>query len=193
MRFTINYTSIVQLLALTLVLLQQQNSVIAQPLQNCSCTPLIYRWTLDFSKTCGTDEDINVDIGPGKGILSAECNIRVENPAFAMTEDSLVPVKVLGYQLIELGQSFERIKVYAESFGSSSPLLDGAEIEFTSETAAVVDEVSGGFVIFVTAENASGETIELQWIMLFSNLCEKDVFKPGDSVGWIVFVSDHDI
>ena len=193
MRFTINYTSIVQLLALTLVLLQQQNSVIAQPLQNCSCTPLIYRWTLDFSKTCGTDEDINVDIGPGKGITSAECNIRVENPAFAMTEDSLVPVKVLGYQLIELGKSFERIKVDAESFGSSSPLLDGAEIEFTSETAAVVDEVSGGFVIFVTAENASGETIELQWIMSFSNLCEKDVFKPGDSVGWIVFVSDHDI
>ena len=193
MRFTINYTSIVQLLALTLVLLQQQNSVIAQPLQNCSCTPLIYRWTLDFSKTCGTDEDINVDIGPGKGITSAECNIRVENPAFAMTEDSLVPVKVLGYQLIELGQSFERIKKDAESFGSSSPLLDGAEIEFASETAAVVDEVSEGFVVFVTAENALGETIDLQWIVTFSNLCEKDVFKLGDSVGWMVFVSDHDI
>lgn len=193
MRSTINYTSIVQLLALTLVLLQHQNSVIAQPLQNCSCTPLIYRWTLDFSKTCGTDEDINVDIGPGKGITSAECNIRVENPAFAMTEDSLVPVKVLGYQLIELGESFERIKVDAESFGSSSPLLDGAKIEFTSETAAVVDEVSEGFVVFVTAENALGETIDLQWIVTFSNLCEKDVFKPGDSVGWMVFVSDHDI
>jgi hypothetical protein len=166
----------------------------AQSDRICSCAPLAYQWKLDFSQTCdysttgNPNGNIGTNIGPDKGVKSATCTVLIENQQFEMTEESLVPVLITGYQLIELGQSLERIKVEAGG-DDFIPLVDGGVLTFESTSKEEGGEIPGAFIAFVFAQNANGEEIELQWFTRYSNLCETDLFGNGDSMGWMVFVS----
>jgi hypothetical protein len=76
----------------------------------CSCTPLVYTWNLDFSKTCSRN-DININIGENTGIRSAACDVIDPNVIGPSNVTDFNPVVVTSYQIIELGLDLIPIKV----------------------------------------------------------------------------------
>ena len=57
-------------------------------------------------------------------------------------------------------------------------------------TAARENITSGGIQASVTAINANDERIQLNWIVIYTNLCEVLPFFHGNSLGWMEFVTD---
>ena len=159
----------------------------------CACTPREYKWKLDFSQTCdyayigNRDGIIGIDVGPDFGVKDANCAVLIENQ-ITDDENTLVPVKVTGYQIIEFGRNLQRIKAINEPEGFAG-LFDGDEVSFTSSFNSIQQEIPSAIIAYLFAENANGEKIELQWFVRFSNLCDTIPFKDGDHLGWTVFVS----
>mmetsp|Transcript_12580 Transcript_12580/g.23589 ORF Transcript_12580/g.23589 Transcript_12580/m.23589 type:complete len:416 (+) Transcript_12580:422-1669(+) len=158
----------------------------------CSCSPLVYRWTLDFSNICNFSSqgnpngNIGISVGPqGEAVESATCSVKIENPTSPVTERSLQPVLVKGFQFIELGDNLQRIKVMSTP-SNFQPLLDGGVLEFTSAAASGM-EMPTALIAFVFAENADGDDIQLEWLIRFSTLCDVVPFQVGDSLGWLRF------
>ncbi len=191
---TFNIQSLVwKCISLTVLL---ATTATAQNPPKCSCTPTVYRWKLDFDSFCDYSSNSNEDgtlgtnapeIGNDRGIESATCAVLNENQETETNSETFVPVKVSGYQLIELGQNLQRIKVES---GEALDLKDGDNITFSSVFDSDPSEIPRGFIAFIFAENAAGEVIELQWFVRFSNLCEIPPFEATNTMGWMVFVSD---
>jgi hypothetical protein len=158
----------------------------------CSCSPTVYRWTLDFASSCnfgpGIEQpSIGIDIGQDLGVTAAICKVSVVNPTNDL--DALVPVMVTGFQFIELDNNLETIKIESSSGGPDFiPLQDGDVLQYTSETASGT-EIPAAMAAFVFAENSQGTALQLEWFIDFSNLCETIPFQNDDSLGWLVFVS----
>lgn len=161
--------------------------------ETCSCSPLVYQWTLDFSNSCNfssqgnANGEIGIAVGPQEGVQSATCSVKIEKPTVAVTEESLQPVLVKGFQFVELGANLQRIKVMSNPL-NFVPLLDGGVLEFTSEAASGM-EMPSALIAFVFAENKDGDDIQLEWLIRFSTLCDVVPFQVGDSLGWMTFVS----
>jgi hypothetical protein len=159
----------------------------------CSCSPLVYRWTLDFSNSCNFSSqgnpsgDIGISVGLQEAVQSATCSVKIEKPTSPVTEESLQPVLVKGFQFVELGVNLQRIKVVSNPL-NFVPLLDGGALEFTSEAASGM-EMPSALIAFIFAENADGDDIQLEWLIRFSTLCDVAPFQVGDSLGWLKFVS----
>lgn len=126
----------------------------------------MYRWTLNFTKTCNGGLD-------NGGVTRFFCLV---------DDTSLVPVIVTGYTFTELDQDNQVVK--NNSTFPVIPLWSGGVLTFTSQL-----EIPKGFQATLIAENLSGEEIELEWFVIFSNLCEIDPFAIGDNMGWMVLVS----
>ncbi len=146
----------------------------------CSCAPLVYKWTFDFSKEC----PVKLANGSGDdgsfGVAITSCLI---DSVDGDTND-LVPVKVTEYLIFELDLDLTKLKTQG---GGSA--YNGDKISFISRTAAEANTIAGGMQVHVKAENAEGKKIELNWIMDYSNICELDTLEAGDEFGWIVLVS----
>ncbi len=160
----------------------------------CSCAPLIYKWKLDFSQTCNYNTvgnpngPIGTNIGPNQGAEFASCSLFSEAGGFGDESVSMIPVSIIGYQLIELGQNLQRIKVAREHGGDFVPFADGEILTFDSHYLIDESEMPRGFIIFLFAKNMDGIQIELQAMVRYSNLCDIPPFQEGDSLGWIVFL-----
>ena len=157
----------------------------------CSCAPLVYRWTLDFSSTCHYSSisnptgSIGISVGPDQGIKEAVCAII--NPEKQMTGDAVIPVKVKGYAWVEIGQQDQEIKVITSP--DDTELIDGDTLEFPSEFLSNPLETPKGLTVYLFAENEFGEEIDFQWLVRYSNSCDVPTFVAGDSMGWMIFVS----
>lgn len=181
---------ILKLSSLFLLSLAQTTFTYAQD-DVCSCSPSIYKWTLDFSSSCSytgfpdPDGSIGIDIGQGKGVSDASCQITMGNQ---LTSEA--PVKVTGYQIIEQDISATALKTESKS---NLNLNDGEEISYTSFTSMAGLEVEDyPFFLFVIvfAENGNGEEIQLETLVKFSGTCALEVFGNGDTIGWLKFVSN---
>ncbi len=157
--------------------------IVAQDI--CSCTPLVYEWKLDFERIC---EPTNVTVGPNEGIKRVFCSLEAA-PQFNSTKN-LMPIEIVSYTLIELNLDLTPLK--SESV-TNVTLTNGDLITFSSYTAANSSEFSGGFQVYLLGVNSALEAIILQWLVRYSNVCEKAPYKVGDSVGWLVFVSETTI
>jgi hypothetical protein len=151
----------------------------------CSCTPLIYEWKLDFNKTCSPR---NVTVGPNEGIMNVFCSIEAATKSNTTVAVDLKPVKVIEYQIIEL--NLELLPLKSESAKNVS-LMDGDLITFSSLTAVDPSQYSGGFQVSLLAVNSVLQDIVLEWLVRYSNLCEKIPYSIGDSIGWMVNVSQE--
>ncbi len=159
----------------------------------CSCAPLVYRWTLDFSQVCdfnsigNSNGIIGADVGEDEAIEFATCSIYTEYPD---EELSMIPVSVIRYQIIELGLNMQRLKEFSSTaLEDFVPLVHGQEITFDSTLQTVGGEIPKGLIVFAFAVNDKGDQIELQWMIRYSNFCEMYPLHNGDSLGWMVFVS----
>lgn len=146
-----------------------------------SCSPLVYTWRLDFSRSC-SPFDINITTGYGTGIDAAYCSLKKR---VNMTD--YLPISLTSYQIIELNQDLFPIKIAAES---NINLRDTDKISFTSLTSSMPAVVSGGIQATVDAINAQGQIITLQWIVRYSNIFDVSPYSPGDSLGWMVLSTD---
>ena len=168
---------------LVVVILNILKAVVVSSQDVCSCTPLVYNWTLDFSKNC---DPFNITVGPETGIREVFCSIdSLTNSNTTMND--LVPMKVTEYQIIEL--NFELTPLKSKSKANIS-LSNGDFITFASITAAEPTEYSGGFQVSLVGVNEALEGVALEWLVRFTNLCEQTPFTVGDSIGWMLFVSE---
>ena len=106
-------------------------NLISQAEALCSCTPLVYKWRLDFDLTC---PPANVSFGLNAGMMDVFCQIDSE----ANTTD-LTPVSVQSYQIIELSQGLTPIKVNNRS---DLNLTNGNIITFNSMTTVQPEIIS---------------------------------------------------
>ena len=140
----------------------------------CSCTPTVSRWRVDFNGTCPPN---NVLSGPGTGLSGVSCDISTISS----------PITNITYvQILELGPTLAQV-LKAET--SRDVKLNNTVIEFSSVTSALPSVYSVGLQFFARANTESSGTVELQWIVSFSNLCDTTVFQNGNSLGWLTFVS----
>lgn len=138
----------------------------------CSCTPTVYRWRINFDGTCPPN---NVQSGPGTGLSGVSCDISTINS----------PITNITYvQILELGPTLAQV-LKAET--SRDIALNDTVIEFSSVTSALPSVYAVGLQFFARANTESSGTVELQWIVSFSNICEKTVFQNGNSLGWLTF------
>ena len=168
--------------ALGVFLFQGANAQLAN-VPTCSCSPLIYKWTLDFTRNCASTE-LSLGIGSITGLASIECDITMVNTTDPI---DLVPVALTSYELIEL--STDRLAPVKINSETDLYFQDGQHLALTSETAANPSLVSGGVKGTIGAVNLSGHGIELSWLIRYTNVCEAKPFEVGDSIGWAVLVS----
>ena len=147
----------------------------------CSCTPLIYEWTLDFQKECFPT---NITVGPNEGIKNVVCSIE-EIPFYNGTKN-FVPIKIVSYQIIELNLELAPLKTEA---AAGINLVDGDLITFASITTIEPSQFAGGFQVSLFGINSALQDIALEWIVQYSNICETAPYSFGDSIGWMVYVS----
>jgi len=136
----------------------------------CSCTPLNYKWVLNFTNPC---QPSNLETKLNKGIEDIFC--------FVNSGDSVdvTPVKVTSYILIELRTNPEKV------LRNETTLFDGDTIEFESLAATQKDFVAENFFAEVSGFNAAGERVDLGIFIEFTNICEAPPFQVGDSLGWL--------
>ena len=155
----------------------------------CSCTPLVYKWKLDFTQSC---PPANISVGNDAGVKDAYCTV---TNGSNLTD--LKPVSVTSYQIIELDDFLVPIKVKAEpnplpleveTSKSMITLKDGDEISFSSITGVQPSVISGGLQARMDGLNSADEKIVLEWIVRYSNLCEVYPYSDGNSLGWMEFV-----
>jgi hypothetical protein len=143
----------------------------------CSCTPLVYKWKLDFTQSC---PPANISVGNDAGVKDAYCTV---TNGSNLTD--LKPVSVTSYQIIELDDFLVPIKVKAEP---NITLKDGDVISFSSITGVQPSVISGGLQARMDGLNSADEKIVLEWIVRYSNLCEVYPYSEGNSLGWMEFV-----
>mmetsp|Transcript_3456 Transcript_3456/g.5101 ORF Transcript_3456/g.5101 Transcript_3456/m.5101 type:complete len:427 (-) Transcript_3456:143-1423(-) len=169
--------------ALGVFLFQGANAQLAN-VPTCSCSPLIYKWTLDFTRNCASTE-LSLGIGSITGLASIECDITMVNTTDPI---DLVPVALTSYELIEL--STDRLAPVKINSETDLYFQDGQHLALTSETAANPSLVSGGVKATIGAVNLAGHGIELSWLIRYTNVCEAKPFEVGDSIGWAVLNKD---
>lgn len=69
-------------------------------------------------------------------------------------------------------------------------LTNGDTFSFTSIGATKGrDFPLGGIQMRLVGQNKLGDDLSLSWIVTFSNNCSAQVFFPGNTMGWVIFVS----
>jgi hypothetical protein len=140
----------------------------------CSCSPLVYRWKIDFASSC---PPVGLNVGPDKGITNVDCDVVGEDGII-----DLEPIQIKSYQLSELDTN---LQVYKSEAAQNLSLMNGDIVEFISETSLNPTFYSGGLQAIFDAENELGQSIRLTWIVVFSNICEIEPFLAGQSFGWL--------
>lgn len=146
-----------------------------------SYSPSNYTWRLDFSKTCSNN---NITEGPGTGISDSYCTSStvLERQMVTMEKGSVVNTILI----LELGLDLVPINYY---FTDGKSLKNGDIFNFTSIGASNNTVPLGGLQMRLAGKDKLGGNISVSWIVTFSNNCSTQVFFPGNSIGWVIFVS----
>jgi hypothetical protein len=151
--------------------------------QILSYSPFNYTWRLDFSKTCSTN---NITKGPGTGISDSYCTSSNILGGQDATVDK-VPTVVNSILILELG--LDLVPVHYKSTRNAS-LTDGDIFNFTSIGASPnYTAPLGGMQMRLEGKNKLGDAVAVSWIVTYSNNCSVQVFFPGNTIGWVIFVS----
>ena len=143
----------------------------------CTCSPLVYRFRIDMSRTCSP---LGMEHGTGSGVSQEGiCDLENRNGGSDKT-----PVKIEKVILIELDEEFDVIK--QEKYFD---LKDGDMIIFTSDVISTPSNVPDSFLVTTQAINNSSEKIALDWFVDFSHQCDIHPFQAADSIGWFVLES----
>jgi len=181
MRITIAATFL--LLQFSLVASQHPSST-PQAGRQCSCSPLTYKWILNFTNPC---PPADVAIGPKTGIDELFCDTYFDTKHHAnVTDDSLTPVIISSILLLELDDS----GLGAFLMEPNASLVDGDVIEFTSDTKDDPDYITQRFLAEIIGMNAAGESVALSVKFILSNTCGQPPFMVGDSIGWLTYGPD---
>lgn len=143
--------------------------------QICSCSPPTYYWTLDFSKGCP------LTITGDGGTKGGFCSYDNEGPEH---DGDYTPVEVTDFTFLDLDERLIGIKGITVT---NTSLVDGDVIEYESITS--MDVITGGVQGTFVARNAAGHEFTLDFLVRFSNLCERLPFNVGDTLGFLKFVS----
>lgn len=130
---------------------------------------------------------MNIRVGENTGIRGAACDVIDPNVIGPSNVTDFQPVVVISYQIIELGLDLIPIKVDGQS---NLRLFNESKISFSSITAAQENVTSGGMQATVVGLNAERQRIQLNWIVRYSNRCEILPYEQGDSLGWMVFLTN---
>ena len=155
----------------TLALMINQTS--AQENRICSCSPPTYKFKLDFSS--GFSGDCTNSLEPDNGGVKSNSCFFDDNPIG-------VPDKLIGITFIILDENYAAKKGFIRS---DLNLGNGEEIEFVT----LANEISGGIQGNLVILNTNGQQSSLNFIVQFTNACEKLPFSVGNSLGFLVFVS----
>jgi len=152
--------------------------------RRCTCAPRQIDFELDFSKTCQSTVVKN-SRGSRPSVLESFCSIVSYN---GQKISDLVPVKATSIQIFELNSELGVIKQEVEE---NPEILNGDSIRFKSSLSdhSTIGDVPGGFQMRISAENAAGQEIVMDWIVQYTNECTIEPFIVGDSIGWTVIVS----
>mmetsp|Transcript_35185 Transcript_35185/g.71238 ORF Transcript_35185/g.71238 Transcript_35185/m.71238 type:complete len:226 (+) Transcript_35185:825-1502(+) len=167
----------------------------------CSCAPTVYRFRLDFDRTC---EDNTYQLGKTAGIDRSFCRNTGDGGDDGAddgggdgggdgSDTGSPPVTLASFQILELDSSLSVMKQY---FRDGLDLIDGDTFEYTSIVTTAAEEdgavaYPAALQMAMTALSADGTTeVVSQFILTFTNLCETPVFSEGDSVSWVVLVRD---
>jgi len=155
----------------------------------CSCSPLKYRWYLNFTNPCSP---ANVAVGPDNGIADLYCAVDVDvdvdvETSTSITANSSIPIMISSVLIFERDE--ERGLGRFETYSNAS-LTDGDVIEFESDTNSIPDFISTNFVAEISGFNDADEIVTLSIQFNFTNICNKPPFLVGDSIGWLVYGPD---
>jgi hypothetical protein len=151
----------------------------------CACQPSEYTLKLNFALEC---DDRDIDGSVVAGVQETACI--VEGAVKDMEPTDPFPVLVSNITITELDQELQPVKQDRRS----GEFLDGAEIVYTSFTAAEpggVDSISlpAGLQVELTGSNAGGELLKNIYVILFNQNCSiYPVLTDGMQIGWTVFV-----
>ena len=170
MSFSLSMFEKLALLSILLLLLFEFCAAAALP---CSCSPLVYRWTLDLNNPCPDSMPVNNGIDN-----DSFCKI------FTPTLDPVV--KVMRIQFLQYGETLGDLVTYNEESGE---WLDGDEMSVESITSGdpSVYTTAAGFELDGYTE--AGVKVVFQWIVNYTNQCENDPYENISSIGWLQFVS----
>jgi len=121
----------------------------------------------------------NVTTGSTTGISRIECSVNGDG-------NNLMPVSVTSYRIAELDRDLVPVRV---KNAMNVTLFDGDNVTFISDTNTNPGFVSGGIQVSMTGVNTDSQSVTLDFLVQYTNLCNKPPFAYGDSVGWLRFVS----
>lgn len=164
--------------------------VAGQDIDTCSCAPTVYRFRLDFNRTC---DDNTFEVGKTAGI----------DRFFCRTGDGIgggnrAPVTLSSFLILELDSTLSVMKQYYRDGLSLVDGDNGDSFEYTSIVAAENENEDGddndkkypaALQMSMTGTTKDGTEVVSQFILTFTNLCGTPVFREGDSVSWVVLVS----
>lgn len=178
---SITPVSTVMIYTLTLLLLMMLPLSTNAQQQICSCSPPTYYWQLDFSRA-GCPLSVT---GQGGTAGTPFCDLSSVSPNF---NGDFKPVAITDFLFIELDTQLSGIKILELT---DTRLENGDTIEFESVTSVSQGQISGGLQGAFVAVNQAGQKFTLDFLLRFSNACERLPFNAGDSLGYLVFVSTY--
>ncbi len=148
-----------------------------------SYSPSNYTWRLDFSKTCSTN---NITEGPGTGISDSYCTSSDILGGQGEALDN-VPIVVNSILIVELDLDLAPVN---DRNVKNINLKDGEDFSFTSIGATAGQDIPlGGLQMRLEGQNDVGVEVAVAWIVTYTNNCTTQVFFPGNTMGWVIFVS----
>lgn len=148
-----------------------------------SYSPSNYTWRLDFSKSCRTN---NITEGSGTGISASYCTSYIPQGGQDEAMDD-VPVLVNSILIVELGLELAPVN---DNNIKQINLRNGDTFSFISIGATKGRDLPlGGIQMRLDGQNKLGDDLSVSWIVTFSNNCSTQVFFPGNTMGWVFFVS----
>lgn len=133
----------------------------------CTCSPLVYRWELNFDGTCSIPDNDGV---------SSFSTCRVEDGT---------PIKVDKLVFAEYDNDLGLVN-WQELPGE---WLNGDIMEVESITNKDPNVVTSFAAFELEAINAEGDDILFQWIVDYTNACGVDPYTNVTNIGWLEWVS----
>lgn len=98
-----------------------------------------------------------------------------------------VPVLVNSILIVELGLELAPVN---DNNIKQINLRNGDTFSFISIGATKGRDLPlGGIQMRLDGQNKLGDDLSVSWIVTFSNNCSTQVFFPGNTMGWVFFVS----
>jgi hypothetical protein len=139
----------------------------------CSCSPLVYNWTLSLNSEC--PETLPANDGLGSNSI---CKI------LTTTLDPVVRVSALRFY--EYGSDLGDLVTFRFYSGNWTE-GDSMSAESITKTEPDVFSSSAGFEL--TGYTAAGKDVAFQWLVDHTNACGEDPYQNIKSIGWMKFVS----